>query len=86
MRCGRSLQKRCMPRVGRSKIQPGCLRIREVLGWSGAPVVTQPDDKRPMEVLLTTCKTCDPSPGRLLLRTYLRDPQWLSKESNKIPP
>jgi len=23
MRCGQSLQKRCMPGVGRSKIQPG---------------------------------------------------------------
>jgi len=39
-----------------------------------------------MEVLLTTCKTCDLSPGRLPLRTYLRDPQWLPKESNKISP
>jgi len=39
-----------------------------------------------MEVLLTTCKTCDPSPGRLPLRTYLRDPQLLPKESNKTPP
>jgi len=35
-----------MPGVGRSKIQPGRPRIREVLGRSGAPVATQPDDKR----------------------------------------
>jgi len=46
MRCGKSLQKRCMRRVGRSKIQPGRPRIREVLGMSVAPVATQPDDKR----------------------------------------
>mmetsp|Transcript_48316 Transcript_48316/g.40883 ORF Transcript_48316/g.40883 Transcript_48316/m.40883 type:complete len:203 (-) Transcript_48316:641-1249(-) len=46
MRCGKSLQKRCMPRVGRSKIQPGRPRIREMLGRSVAPVATQPDDKR----------------------------------------
>jgi hypothetical protein len=46
MRCGQSLQKRCMPGVGRSKIQPGRPRIREVLGRSVAPVATQPDDKR----------------------------------------
>jgi len=39
-----------------------------------------------MEVLLTTCKTCDPSPSRLPPRTYLRDSQWLPKESNKTPP
>ena len=45
MRCGESLQKRCMPRVGRSKIQPGRPRIREVLGRSVAHVATQPDDK-----------------------------------------
>ena len=45
MRCGQSLQKRCMPGVGRSKIQPGRPRIREVLGRSVAPVATQPDDK-----------------------------------------
>jgi len=35
-----------MSRVRRSKIQPGRPRIREVLGRSDAPVVTQPDDKR----------------------------------------
>ena len=46
MRCGKSLGKRCMPGVGTSKIQPGRPRIREVLGRSGAPVATQPDDKR----------------------------------------
>jgi len=46
MRCGQSLQKRCMPGVGRSKIQPGRPHIREVLGRSVAPVATQPDDKR----------------------------------------
>jgi len=46
MRCGKSLEKRCMPEVGRSKIQPGRPRIQEVLGRSGAPVATQPDDKR----------------------------------------
>ena len=46
MRCRKSLQKRCMPRVGRSKIQPGRPRIREVLGRSVAPMATQPDDKR----------------------------------------
>jgi len=39
-----------------------------------------------MEVLLTTGKTCDPSPGPLPLRTYLRDAQWLPKESNQTPP
>jgi len=39
-----------------------------------------------MEVLLTKCKRCGPSPGRLLLRTYLRDLQCLPKESNKTPP
>jgi len=39
-----------------------------------------------MEVLLTTCKTCDSSPGRLPLKTYLRDPQRLPKESNKTAP
>ena len=31
MRCGKSLEKRCMPGVGRKKIQPGRPRIREVL-------------------------------------------------------
>jgi len=46
MRCGQSLQNRCMPGVGRSKIQPRRPRIREVLGRSVAPVATQPDDKR----------------------------------------
>ena len=46
MRCGQSLQKRCMPGVGRSKIQPRRPRICEVLGRPVAPVVTQPDDKR----------------------------------------
>jgi len=46
MRCGQSLQKRCMPGVGRSKIQPGRPRIREVLGRFVAPVATKPDDKR----------------------------------------
>ena len=46
MRCGQSLQKRCMPEVVRSKIQPGRPRIREVLDRSLAPVATQPDDKR----------------------------------------
>jgi len=46
MRCGQSLQKRCMSGVGRSKIQPGRPCIREVLGRSVAPVATQPDDKR----------------------------------------
>ena len=46
MRCGQSLQKRCMSGVGRSKIQPGRPRIHEVLGRSVAPVATQPDDKR----------------------------------------
>ena len=46
MRCGKSLQQRCTPRVGRSKIQPGRPRIREVWGRSGAPVATQQDDKR----------------------------------------
>jgi len=40
MRCGQSLQKRCMPGVGRSKIRPGRPRIREVLGRSVAPVVS----------------------------------------------
>ena len=38
--------ERCMPGVGRSKIQPGRPRIREVLGRSAVPVATQPDDKR----------------------------------------
>jgi len=46
MRCGKSLEKRCMPGVGRSKIQPGRPRICRVLGRSGAPAATQPDDKR----------------------------------------
>ena len=46
MRCGQSLQKRCMPGVGKSKIQPGRPRIREVLGRSVAPVAIQLDDKR----------------------------------------
>jgi len=46
MRCGKSLEERCMPGVRRSKIQPGRPRICEVLGWSVAPVTTQPDDKR----------------------------------------
>jgi len=40
IRCGKSLQKRYMPRVRRSKIQPGRPRIREVLGRSVAPVQT----------------------------------------------
>jgi len=35
-----------MSGVGRSKVQPGRPRIREVLGRSVAPVATQPDDKR----------------------------------------
>jgi len=39
-----------------------------------------------MEGLLTTCKTCDPSPGRLPLRTDLRDPQWCQKNPIKLPP
>jgi len=46
MRCGQSLQKRCMPGVGRSKIQPGRPRIREVLDRSVAPMATKSDDKR----------------------------------------
>ena len=48
MRCGKSLEKRCMPEVGRRKIhwQPGRPRIREVLDRFGYPVTTQPDDKR----------------------------------------
>jgi len=46
MRCGKSLQKRCMPGVRRSKIQPGRPHIREVLCRSVAPVATQPDNKR----------------------------------------
>jgi len=29
-----------------------------------------------MEVLLTTCKTSDPSPVQLPVRTHLRDPEW----------
>ena len=37
MRCGQSLQRRCMPGVGRSKIQPGRPRICEVLGRSLLP-------------------------------------------------
>jgi len=46
MRCGQSLQKRYIPGVGRSKIQPGRPRIREVLVRSVTPVTAQPDDKR----------------------------------------
>ena len=46
MQCGKSLEKRCMPGVGRRKIQPGRPRIREVLGRFVAPVTTQPGDKR----------------------------------------
>ena len=46
MRCGQSLQKGYMPGVGRSKIQPERPRIREILGRSGAPVATRPDEKR----------------------------------------
>ena len=46
MWCGKNLEKKCMPGVWRSKIQPGCPRIREVMGRLGAPVTTQPDNKR----------------------------------------
>jgi len=46
MRCGKSLEKRCKPGVGRRKIQPGHPRIREVLGRFVTPVTTHPDDKR----------------------------------------
>ena len=36
MRCGQSLQKRCMPGVGRSKIQPGwCDAVTEACCGGG---------------------------------------------------
>ena len=57
-----------------------------IVASGGSRVLFASKDVILMEVLLTTCKTCDPSLGRLALRTYLRDPQWLLKESNNPPP